>query len=146
VLCSDTSISEDSGVTVTPDWWVIFREVAVGLGVLFIGIGALYAAVKLGNLLERVGVTLDEVDRQVSALGAPVVRTLDHVNGIANTADETLARVGAVVGQLENVADGAAKGANLVGSAVQPALINLGSTLTGITAGLRRLVRPDAKP
>jgi ABC-type transporter Mla subunit MlaD len=133
-------------LTVTPDWPVIFREVGVGLGVLLVGIGILYASVKLGNLLQRVGSTLDEVDRQVAALGAPVVRTLDHVNGIAGTADETLARVGGVVGRLEAVADTAAKGANLVGAAFQPALVNLGSTVTGITAGLRRLVRPETKP
>ena len=96
-------------------------------------------------MLERVGGTLDEVDRQIAALGAPVAKTLDHVNGIANTADETLARVSGVVGQLESVASGTAKGANLVGSAFQPALVNLGSTLTGITAGLRRLIRPESK-
>ena len=88
------------------------------------------------------GASLDEIDQQVAALGAPVARTLDHVNGIASTADETLARVGGAVGQLEGVASTAAKGVDLVGAAVQPAIVNLGSTLTGITAGLRRLVRP----
>lgn len=128
-------------VTGTPDWPVVFREVAVGFGVLLAGIGILYASIQLGELLQRVGSTLDELDRQIAVLGTPVAKTLDHVNGIANTADQTLARVGGVVGQLENVATAASKGANFVGDALQPAVVNLGSTMTGITAGLRRLVR-----
>jgi len=132
-------------VTGTSDWAVVFREVAVGLGVLFIGIGILYASVQIGKLLQRVGATLDEVDRQLAALGAPVAKTLDHVNGIANTADETLARVGDVVGTLETVSSSAARGVGFVGAALQPAVVNLGATLSGITAGLRRLVRGGAE-
>ncbi|MBV8602033.1 MAG: hypothetical protein JO359_10765 [Candidatus Eremiobacteraeota bacterium] len=128
-------------MTGTSEWAVVFREAAVGLGVLLIGIGILYASVQVGKLLERVGATLDEVDRQLAALGAPVAKTLDHVNGIANTADETLARVGGVVETLETVSSSAAKGVGFVGSALQPSVVNLGATLTGITAGVRRLVR-----
>jgi uncharacterized protein YoxC len=133
-------------VTGTYDWAVVFREIGVGLGVLLIGVGVLYASVAVARVLNRLGTTLDEVDRQIASLGTPVAKALDHVNGIANTADETLARVGGAVGALESVSHAASSGVNLVGAALQPAVVNLGATLTGITAGLRRLVRGEAKP
>ena len=126
-------------------WAVVFREVAVGLGVFLVGLGILVACVRLGRLLSRLGITLDEVDRQVAALGTPVARTLDHVNGIANTADATIARVGDAVGQLETVAASAAKGAGYVGSALAPAVNNVGSTLGTLTARLRAMIRRDGE-
>jgi len=49
-------------------------------------------------------------------------------------------RLGAVVGTLEGVAGGVGNTAKLATDAVTPALVNLGATLSGITAGLRRLV------
>jgi hypothetical protein len=128
------------------DMAVVFREVCVGLGVLLIGVGFLYAAIQLGGVLTRVGATLDEVDKQIAALGAPIAETLDRVSGIATTAERTLDRAGSAVGQLERVAALFAKGTSLVGSALEPAVVNVGSTLTGIAAGLRRLVRGEAKP
>ena len=127
------------------DMAVVFREVCVGLGVLLIGVGFLYAAIQLGGVLTRVGATLDEVDRQLAALGAPIAETLDRVSGIATTAERTLDRAGSAVGQLERVASLLSRGTSLVGSALEPAVVNVGSTLTGIAAGLRRLVRGDAK-
>jgi ABC-type transporter Mla subunit MlaD len=133
-------------LTGTGDWAVVFREVAVGVGVLLIGIGFLYASIQLGRILRRLGTTLDEVDRQIAMLSAPIANTLDRVSGIADTADQTLARAGGAVGQLERVASSLAKATALVGAALEPAVINVGSTLTGITAGLRRLVRGEAKP
>lgn len=128
------------------DWAVIFREVGVGLGVLLIGVGFLIASIQLGRVLGRLGATLDEVDRQLANLGAPLAETLDRVSGIATTAEQTLDRAGAAVGQLERIASFLARGTNLVGSALEPAVVNIGSTLAGITAGLRRLVRGGAKP
>ena len=133
-------------VTGTSDWAVVFRELGVGIGVLLIGIGVFYALIQLGKVLQRLGATLDEVDRQIASLGTPVAKTLDHVNGIAATADSTLARVGGVVGQVETVSTAAAKGVGFLGAALQPAVVNVGSTLTGITAGLRRLVRGGVEP
>jgi hypothetical protein len=64
----------------------------------------------------RFGKTLDEVDRQIDNLSTPIATTLTHVGGIADTADATIARLGHVVGQLENVASGATKTANLIGA------------------------------
>ncbi len=120
--------------------WAIILDIGVGIGVLLIGVGVLIVCTSLARLLRRVNGTLDEVDKQIAALSTPVVETLGHVGGIADTADATVARLGAVVGTLEGVAGGVGRTAQLANDAVAPALVNVGATLTGITAGLRRLV------
>jgi uncharacterized protein YoxC len=86
--------------------------------VLLIGIGVFVLCLRAGWLLLRLGKTLDEVDRQIETLSVPIGTTLTHVGGIADTADSTIARLGHVVGQLENVASGATKTANLIGSTI----------------------------
>ena len=59
---------------------------------------------------------------------------------VCNALASTIARLGGIVGNLETVADGVTKTTSLATNAVSPALVNLGAVLTGITAGLRRLV------
>ena len=118
--------------------WVMY--VGVGVGVLLLGIGVLYAMIALAKTPARVNVTLDEVDRQISPLSKPVGETLDHVGGIADTADQTLARLSGVVKSLEDVAGSVSQTANLTKEALQPAIVNVGATITGVSAGLRRLV------
>jgi ABC-type transporter Mla subunit MlaD len=122
------------------DWPHLAFSVGAGLGVLLIGIGILVACSAFAGLLHRFNKTLDEVDRQISALSAPVAETLGHVGGIADTADSTVARLSAVVGSLESVAGGVAKTSDLASRAVAPAIVNVGATLTGVTAAVRRLV------
>ena len=70
----------------------------------------------------------------------PVAETLAHVGGIADTADATVARLSGVVGSLETVASNVVKTSDLANRAVAPAIVNVGATLTGVTAGLRRLI------
>jgi hypothetical protein len=122
------------------NWGAIILDVGVGLGVLLIGVGVFRACSALATTFARLNGTLDEVDRQISALSAPVVETLAHVGGIADSADAAVARLGAVVGTLETVAGSVGNTAKLASDAVAPALVNVGSALTGITAGLKRLV------
>jgi hypothetical protein len=105
------------------------------------GLGIFVVCLRLGTLLTRFGKTLDEVDRQVAALSVPVVQTLSHVGGIADTADVSIARLGDVVGQLETAAGSVVKTAALAGEALTPTIVNVGATLTGLSAGLRRLAR-----
>lgn len=131
-------------MTAPTDLYHAFFSVAAGIGVLLIGIGILVVCSAIAGTLKRVNVTLDEVDRQVAALSAPVAETLAHVGGIADTADVTIARLGAVVGTLESMAGGVVKTSALAGEAVNPAIINIGVTLTGVTAGIRRFV--NGKP
>ena len=133
-------------MTGSSDWAVVFREVAIGLGVLLAGIGFLYASIQLGATLKRLVTTLDRLDKQIDTLGVPLGKTLDRVSGIATTADQTLARAGNAVGALERVSSTVSSGVAFVGSALQPAVINLGATVTGVTAGLRRLVRGEERP
>ncbi|HEV7179543.1 MAG TPA: DUF948 domain-containing protein, partial [Candidatus Baltobacteraceae bacterium] len=84
--------------------WAIVLDVGVGLGVLLMGIGIFVAMLALAKTLRRLNTTLDEVDRQIQTLGKPVGETLNHVGGIADTADQTLARLSGVVQSLESVA------------------------------------------
>jgi uncharacterized protein YoxC len=98
----------------TPEQWSIALYAGVGLGALLVGLGVFVLCVRAGGLLGRVGRTLDEVDKQIGALSEPIATTLTHVGGIADTADTTIARLGSVVNQLENVAAGATKTANLI--------------------------------
>ncbi len=103
------------------EWW----SVGIGLmGVLF-GLAVLIVCLRLGGLLGRLGKTLDEVDRQLAALGAPVATTLTHVGGIADTADSTIARLGVAIAQLEVVAANAGKTASQVGQVVNNVANNL---------------------
>ena len=122
------------------DYPHLIFSIGAGLGVLLIGIGILVLCSGIANLLKRLNGTLDEVDRQIAALSAPVAETLSHVGGIADTADATVARLSGVVGSLESVASNVVKTSDLANRAVAPALVNVGATLAGVTAGIRRLV------
>jgi ABC-type transporter Mla subunit MlaD len=136
-------------VTSEIDWPHLIFSAGAGLGVLLIGIGVLVLCSGIAGTLRRLNGTLDEVDRQIAALSTPVAETLTHVGGIADTADATVARLSGVVGSLESVASNVVKTSDLANRAVAPAIVNVGATLTGITAGVRRLVvgrRADSDP
>ena len=120
--------------------WAIVLDVGVGVGVLLMGIGAFVVCSALARTFARLNGTLDEVDRQIAALSAPVAETLAHVGGIADTADSTVARLGGVVGTLESVAGSVGNTAKLASDALAPALVNVAATLTGVTAGVRKLL------
>jgi uncharacterized protein YoxC len=122
------------------------RDVLIGVGVFLAGLGIILVSAALARLLGRVNKTLDEVDRQITALSGPVVETLAHVGGIADTADTTVARLGTVVGSLESVVGSVGSTAKLASDAVAPAIVNLGAAVTGVTAGLRRLISGKPAP
>lgn len=107
------------------EWWSIAWSVGLGVGSVLIGLGVLILCIRAGALLTRIGRTLDEVDRQIPVLSAPIATTLTHVGGIADTADSTLARLGIAVGQLEGVAAGASRTASSLGSLVATATSGL---------------------
>ncbi|MGA7570859.1 MAG: hypothetical protein WBG27_03590 [Candidatus Aquilonibacter sp.] len=120
--------------------WSIVLDVGVGLGVLLLGVGVFIAGIALARTLGRVDQTLNVIDGQIENLGRPIGETLDHVGGIADTADQTLARLGGVVGSLEGVAASVSETADLVKGALAPAIVNIGATISGVSAGLRRIV------
>jgi hypothetical protein len=107
--------------------WSIALYVGVGLGALLLGLGVFILCLRAGGFFVRLGQTLDGVDQQIGVMSAPIATTLTHVGSIADTADTTLARLAAVITQLENVASGASKTANLIGS-----------TLSGVTSAMRK--------
>jgi ABC-type transporter Mla subunit MlaD len=125
--------------------WSIVLDVGVGVGVFLAGLGLFWAMLSLARTLRRLDKTLDGVDEQVAALGKPVSETLAHVGGIADTADQTIARLSGIIDSLEQIAGSFAHGAKLTQEALSPAIVNVGATLGGISAGLRRLVRGNGK-
>ena len=108
-------------MTSSTEWWSIAWSVGIGVGSILIGLGIFILCVRAGSLLVRIGRTLDEVDRQIPVISAPIATTLAHVGGIADTADSTIARLGVAVGQLEGVAAGATRTASTLGSLVASA-------------------------
>lgn len=125
---------------------VLVLDVLAGVGILLAGIGVLIGMLALAKTLSRVDVTLDGVDRQLESLGEPVAKTLGHVDAIADTADRTVARLGGVAKSLEEVAGSVSQTAELAKNALTPAIVNVGTTVTGITSGLRRLVTGKSSP
>jgi uncharacterized protein YoxC len=121
--------------------WSMALDIGVGLGVLLVGIGVLWACIALAKTLGRVNNTLDGIDQQIAGLGQPVGKTLKHLGGIADSADQAVARLGAVVGSLEDVAGTVSQTATLAKDALSPAIVNIGATIAGVSAGLRRLVK-----
>jgi uncharacterized protein YoxC len=104
----------------------LILDVFVGVGVLLIGVGVFIGMLALAKTLRRLRTTLDEVDRQLENVSTPVRSTLAHVDGVTKS--------------LEDAAGTLSRTADLTKSAVVPAIVNVGATLGGITAGLRRLV------
>ena len=91
-----------------------------------VGIGVLVGMLALAKTLARLRMTLDGVDRQLENIGTPVTSTLTHVDEVTKS--------------LGDAADALSRTADLTRSAVVPAIVNVGATLGGVTAGLRRLV------
>jgi len=120
--------------------WSIVLDTGVGVGILLVGIGALIAGIALARTLGRVDRTLDVLDGQIETLGKPVGETLDHIGGIADTADQTLARLRGVVASLEGIANSVSETADLAKGALAPAILSVGATIAGVSAGLRRFV------
>jgi len=119
----------------------LVRDILVGLGVFLPGLAICIFLLRAISIINALVVTLEGVDKQLGSLGTPVAQTLSHVSGIADTADMTLARLGGVVGQLETVAGTVVKTSAIAQDALTPSIVNLGSALTGVTTGLRRLAR-----
>ncbi len=107
-------------------WGPLVLDVLGGVGALLVGIGVLIGMLALAKTLARARLTLDAVDRQLENIGPPMTNTLTHVDEVTRSLEET-------AGSLSRIA-------GLTKRAVEPALINTGATLSGVTAGLRRLV------
>lgn len=101
-------------------------DVLGGIAALLIGTGFFIASLALAKTLVRFRATLDEVDRQLANVGAPVTSTLTRVDELTKSLEETAGTVSRTV--------------DLTRSAVVPGIINVGAAVAGITAGLRRLV------
>ena len=107
-------------------WGPLVLDVLGGVGALLVGIGVLTGMLALAKTLARLRVTLDGVDQQLENIGPPMTNTLTHVDEVTRSLEETTSAVSRI--------------ADLTKSAIEPAIVNTGATLSGVTAGLRRLV------
>jgi len=108
------------------EWGTVVLDVLGGIAALLVGIGVLIACLALAKTLVRVRATLDEVDRQLAGIGAPVTSTLSRVDELTKSLEQTAGSVSRTV--------------DLTRSAVVPGIVNVGAAIAGVTAGLRRLV------
>ncbi len=108
------------------EYGVLVLDVFGGVGALLIGMGVFVAMLALAKTLARLRTTLDGVDRQLENIGTPVTSTLSHVEEVTNS--------------LQNTAGSLSRTADLTKRAVEPAIINVGATLSGVTAAARRLI------
>ena len=114
--------------------WSAFLDVAGGVAAFLCGLGVFIATIALARTLGRLNRTLDGIDEQINALGKPVSETLAHVGGIADTADQALARISGAVASLEQIA-----------SSLAQTVKSTQETVSSITAGIRRFFRGDAE-
>ena len=108
------------------EWGTVVLDVLGGIAALLVGMGVFIACLALAKTLVRVRATLDEVDRQLAGIGAPVTSTLSRVDELTKSLEETAGTVSRTV--------------DLTRSAVVPGIVNVGAAIAGVTAGLRRLV------
>ena len=108
------------------EWGTVILDVLGGVAALLVGTGFFIASIALAKTLVRVRATLDEVDRQLAGIGAPVTSTLTRVDELTKSLEETAGSVSRTV--------------DLTRSAVVPGIVNVGAAIAGVTAGLRRLV------
>jgi len=104
----------------------LILDVLAGLGALLVGLGILLAGLALAKTLSRLRETLDGLDRQLDSVGTPARSALGHVDGVTKSLEHTAGTISRTV--------------DLTRSAVVPSIVNVGATLSGVTAGLRRLV------
>lgn len=109
-----------------PEYGSLILDVLAGVGALLIGIGVFVGMLALAKTLARVRLTLDAVDKQLEGIGTPVQSTLAHVDEVTKSLEDT-------AGTLSRTAD-------LTKSAIVPTIVNVGATLGGVSAGLRRLL------
>jgi len=104
----------------------LILDVLAGVGALLVGIGVFVGMLALAKTAARLRTTLDGVDRQLEKVGTPVSNTLTHVDEATRSLEDSAAALSRTV--------------DLAKNAVVPSIVNVGATLGGLTAGLRRLV------
>ncbi|MBV9233184.1 MAG: hypothetical protein JO030_04015 [Candidatus Eremiobacteraeota bacterium] len=104
----------------------LILDVLAGIGALLVGLGVFLGGLALAKTLSRLRETLDGVDRQLESVGTPARGALGHVEGVTKSLEHTAGTISRTV--------------DLTRSAIVPSIVDVGATLSGVTAGLRRLV------
>jgi uncharacterized protein YoxC len=121
-----------------------FMWLAIGVASLGIAGGVVFLCVKLGRTLERVDVTLTKVDRQLDGAELPLLKTLDHIGGVADSLDELAAKINRVGAAAERAAEAVADTAGAAQAAVTPTVANLAGIVAGVAQGAKAFFRSRA--
>ncbi|MFY9664555.1 MAG: hypothetical protein WAL67_07395 [Candidatus Cybelea sp.] len=108
------------------EYGTLILDVLGGVGALLIGVGVLIGSLAIARELTQFRATLKQVVDEIDQIREPVINTLEQVDKLVKSAQST--------------ADSVSQTADLTKSAVVPAIVNIGATVGGVTAGLRRLV------
>jgi uncharacterized protein YoxC len=114
---------------------------AIGLASLVVAASIAYLCVRLGRTLGRVDDTLVKVDRQLDGAEAPLLKTLGHVGGVADSVDALVAKVNRIANVAEHAAETVAKTADAAQAAVTPAVANLAGIVAGVSQGAKTFFR-----
>jgi uncharacterized protein YoxC len=108
------------------EYGVLILDVLGGVGALLIGIGVLIGSLAIARELTHFRATLKQMVDEIDQIREPVTNTLAQVDKLVKSAQGTV--------------DSVSQTADLTKTAVTPAIVNVGATVSGLSAGLRRLV------
>lgn len=114
---------------------------AIGVASLVLAGGVAYLCARLATTLRGVDTTLAKIDRQLDGAEAPLRRTLEHVGGLAGSADTIAVKVGRIAGIVEHAAESMAKTADAAQAAVTPAMANIAGIVAGVSQGAKTFFR-----
>jgi uncharacterized protein YoxC len=114
-----------------------FMWLAIGLASLIVAGGLAYVCVRLGFLLTRTEAVLDKAAAKLDQLDEPVLRTMNHVGGIADSVDSLVARVNRVSEVAERAVGVVDKAADAAQASITPAVVRIAGLAAAVTAGAR---------
>jgi len=118
-----------------------FMWLAFGIAALVVAIGLGFLFVRIARFIDQREQTMNQVEKLLDGLQAPVTQTLDHVSGVAGNLDAMVARVDRLTQTLEKGATGIAKAADKAQSAVSPTVASVVGIVAGISQGAQQFFR-----
>jgi uncharacterized protein YoxC len=118
-----------------------FMWLAIGLASLLAAIGIVIACARLAALLGHANETLRKLDRQLDEADPPLVKTLTHVSGVAESIDAVAARANRIAEGVEKAASAVAKTADAAQAAVTPTVANIVGIAVGVSQGAKTFFR-----
>jgi uncharacterized protein YoxC len=108
------------------EYGTLILDILAGIGALLIGIGVLIGSLAIARELSQFRATLKQVVDEIDQIREPVTNTLGQIDKLTKSVQSTVDSVSETV--------------DLTKDAVTPGIVNVGAAVSGLSAGLRRLV------